>query len=40
MSVFREVMMECYGAVLCGMIFVAGCFLFAIIADWWNGELK
>ena len=39
MSAFAETMREIYGAVLCGMIFVAGCFMFAIVADWIKGEL-
>lgn len=40
MSVFAETMREIYGAVLCGMIFLAGCGIFAIVADWIKGELK
>lgn len=40
MSVFRETMTEVYSAVLLGMIFVAGCFIFAIVADWIKGDLK
>ena len=39
MGVFHEAMTEVYGAILCGMIVVAGCFMFAIVADWWRGEL-
>ena len=39
MSVFHEVLTEIYGAALCGMIFVAGCFIFAIVADAIRGEL-
>lgn len=40
MSVFHEVVREVYGAVLCGMIGIAACFLFAIAADWIKGELR
>ena len=40
MSVFQQTLTEIYGAVLCGMIFVAGCFIFAIVADWIKGELS
>lgn len=39
MSAFHEVLTEIYGAVLCGMVFVAGCLIFAIVADWIKGEL-
>ena len=40
MSVFQQTMTEVYNICLCGMIFLAGCGIFAIVADWWNGELS
>ena len=40
MGVFAEAMRKVYGAVLCGMIVLAACGAFAILADWITGEFK
>ena len=38
MGVLAEAAQELYGAILCGMIVLAGCGVFAILADWIGGR--